>query len=486
MSFTDELARRMAGPQRHRLLQGYPMVPLLRQAAPPSARGFYRTLDGQLVDIGGQTIEPAHLALDGARPLIIGVLPHAQCNPRVAGCGFCTFPHDPFNKQSLVESVARVGQEIDRCFAQTPTLTNRRVEALYFGGATANLTPPAQLRALAATLAQYVTLDDAEITIEGVPSRFLSLFAGPLDALCDMPAASRRISMGLQTFDDEQLARMGRSGFGDRKTFARVVERAHKRGLTASCDLLFNLPHQTQALMLDDVRIAAELGFDQICIYHLVLHAELGTAWARDPALVAALPSTDAACDNWLALREALIGRGYAQATLTNFERTGRFLYERASFTPETYDAIGFGPLAISTLSSLRERRAVKTLRSKRQGTGGWFGPDDLWFAYDEIDLRLLHLTRSLPLLAIDRRAYSQRFAIDLAGEHADALAALAAAALVTVDDDALALTPRGMFYADAVAGLFAWQRVQSLDQSGAGRHTRDLLEEKLRLDRMG
>ncbi len=64
---------------------------------------------------------------------------------------------------------------------------------------------------------------------------------------------------------------MGRSGFGNARTFRDVVEYAHERGLTTSGDLLFNQPSQSLAEMLEDVDQAIESGLDQICLYHLVL-----------------------------------------------------------------------------------------------------------------------------------------------------------------------------------------------------------------------
>src|SRR5581483_10937162 len=102
------------------------------------------------------------------------------------------------------------------------------------------------------------------------------------------------------------------------------------------------------------------------------------------------------AADNWLALRELLLSQGFVQTTLTNFERADvrtsarRFVYEEHSFTPQAYDALGFGPLAITTVSSLAERRALKFLRSRQpEAEGGRFRPDDLYFPYEEEDLKL-------------------------------------------------------------------------------------------------
>lgn len=484
--FTMELARRMAAPQRHRLLQGYPMVPLLRPASDDLS--VLRGLDGSTQRTSGRAEAPPHLTLDPTRPLLIGVIPHTQCCPKVRACGFCTFGQDPYQRGILEHTVARVCADIDGLAERWPSLCQRRVEAVYFGGGTANLTPAKQLRALAQVLQRRFDLRQAEVTLEGVPSLFRSLLFGPFDALLEMPARHRRVSMGVQSFDREQIARMGRGRFGDAATVSRVVAQAHRAGATASVDLLFNLPHQRRAQMVEDLRVAAGLGVDQICIYHLVLHAEQGTPWAEDPALLAALPGLDEAAENWLALREHLLAEGFVQTSLTNFERAAvhgtprRFIYEECSFTPQRYDALGFGPLSISTFTNLAERRALKLLRSRAEvptNTAGRYGREDLYFPYEEEDLKLLFLTRSLPRLQVERAVYQGLFGADLAEDFGGALAALRAAGVVTVDEAALRLTPRGMFFADSVAGLLAWRRAAALRPAAWGRHTANLLRDE-------
>ena len=164
----------------------------------------------------------------------------------------------------------------------------------------------------------------------------------------------------MQTFDAAQLARMGRLSFGDSAHIRDVIKSAHDVGMTVSADLLFNLPQQPLAASVHDVMTAADMGFDQICIYNLVLYPGLGTVWSLDSDLVAALPGQRARRDNWLALRGVLAELGYEQTTLTNFERgERRFMYEAMSFQPERYDGLGFGPGAITQLSALKWQNAV-------------------------------------------------------------------------------------------------------------------------------
>ncbi len=542
MTFRDALAERLARPQRHRLLQGFPAVPAMVAAAPDDearrevsrrfatfeGAGLVRGLDGALIDEGfaaaratllkrqpaalpqepdtpewralreqsrarveeerrqtqriveaGDRSEPPSLTIDATRALIVGVIPHTQCVPRREACGFCTFPHDAPSPLGRSHMIGAVCGDIERLTRRAP-LSGRSVEAIYLGGGTANLSSPAQVNELVQALARHLRIHDAELTLEGTPRLFEGLFFSHLKNLAELPVGQRRISMGIQTFDDGLLRLMGRERFGDAALVRKLVKRCRALGITTSGDLLFNLPGQTPAQMDYDVDTALDAGLDQICLYHLVLYQGLGTPWANDAALLALAPDNARACQQWLRLRERLLEAGYVQSTLTNFERRDiaegprRFRYETASFSAERTDGIGFGPLSLSTFLNWSERRGVKLLRRKDLGPPPWSGAD-LMFCYDEHTLRLLFLTRGLAKTRVDGATYRGLFGTDLQEDFREALSALVDQQLVVLAGGALALTPLGMFFADAVVSLLA---VGVPHAQGAGEHTRDLLRE--------
>lgn len=499
MDHLAELDARMLRPQRHRLLQGYPAFPLMRSATGTAYPLHLRGPDGGVRRVEADELwhvrEPEpdgglrapHITVDRSRPLLVGVLPHTQCVPHVEGCGFCTFPHDAPNTASRKRVARGVAEGVDELRRHPDALDGRRVAAMYFGGGTANLSAVGELDAIFRAVAAQADVSDAEVTLEGVPSLFASWLYAPLRWLDALPVRSRRVSLGVQTFDPAQIDRMGRTAFGDRRTVEGLVRRAQSGGVATSVDLLFDLPFQTRAQMLDDVTQAVETGVDQVCLYHLVLYAGLGTPWSRDPALLAALPSTGAAVDNWLALREALLAAGFVQTTLTNFERRDahesrrRFLYEEASFTPETYDGLGVGPLSVSTFVDVPARRAVKLSRAKRVGSLPW-SMDDLAFDYDEPDLSLLFFTRMLARAEIARPTWRRVFGRDLVDDHGAAIEACRTRGLVTLDDEALRLTPRGMFFADAVVGTASAERTAALRSGAGGVHTLDALHAPMQM----
>ncbi len=458
-----------------------------------------RQADGGIVDASkyvgviehrpkpGELAEP-FLEIDKTRRLIIGIIPHTQCIPRQPACGFCTFPHDPQDKRQRAQVIRSASHDIGFAVeSHGDRLYGRQVDAIYFGGGTANLASPAEIENLFKRLESSFYVAQAEVTLEGIPSLFASWFHGHLRSLAKLPARHKRISMGIQTFDRPQLERMGRESFGDEQSIKGIVRHAHDLGLTTSGDFLFALPGQTLEAMRDDVDRAIACDLDQICLYHLVLYAGLGTPWSEDPKLVGQMQEPVVIANYWLDLRERLLRNGFVQTTLTNFERAAvnqsdrRFVYERAGFNPEAYDVLGFGPLSISTFLDFKQNRGVKLMRRKRVKTLPWSG-DDLYFGYESEDLKLLWITRRLAGLSIDRTRYRNHFAGDVTEHFAAAIQATVEAGLLDIGDQKIALTPLGMFYSDAVIGTFAAERTAKHREQAAGLNTMKILKEPINL----
>jgi oxygen-independent coproporphyrinogen-3 oxidase len=464
-SAAGELARRMKGPQRHRLLQGYPMPKLMEESSEQAAEARRPSVPRRLLDPAEKADWFDELTPGQHRAALVGVLPHPFCNPTVRGCGFCTFPQEKLAREKMPALVAAVCRDI-AAFRGQQQGARPAVPALYFGGATANLTPAAGFEALGRELALTFDTSGAEITLEGVPRYFAIDDFRLMRSIGErFPGATTRISMGVQTFDRAQIERMGRAGFGDRGEIERLVGDAHRMGFGVSCDLLINLPGQTLPQMIEDLTIAAGAGFDQICLYHLVLFEGLGTPWSEDRSLLSLLRGNEENFANQRLCRKRLHELGFTQTTLTNFERRAgdrpRFRYEPLGFQPDRHDLVGFGPAAISLAASPDFRRGWKVVRD--QDSARFLGGVQRRFLFDEIDMKLLFLTRSLARLAVDTARYEALFGTPVQADFPREIDALLARGLLRERPAALALSPEGMFFADAVAGLLAWRRVQVL-----------------------
>ena len=441
-------------PQRHRLLHGYPLHHKMSRIDLLTAREKK------------ELRENAHFHNGFQRGLLIGVLPHPFCNPRVPGCGFCTFPNEPYRASAARKMVDGVIREIHRRKATDPELIERKPAGLYIGGGTANLTPSDALKSLAGTLARTFDLANAEITLEGVAAYFLKP-APPLPLLQQsLNARHFRISMGIQSFNPTQLQRMGREHFGDHETFSAVTHHAHQHGATVSVDLLFNLPGQSRQEMLSDLDKAIDLGVAQICLYNLVLFKGLGTEWSLHPELLETMPDNNHACENWRSLQDKILRSGYRQTSLTNFEKEElnqseqRFIYEEFSYHPNQYDMLGFGPSAISFSADNNYQSAWKTVN--QTGSEAYLKaietesmPWDRYHLYDQEDLRLFFLIRRLAACNISVAEYQETFnSPGPVEDFPEFFHMLFARQLMEYSRETIAPTAKGIFYADAMASL--------------------------------
>lgn len=206
------------------------------------------------------------------------------------------------------------------------------VDTLYIGGGTPSVFGAARLSALLQTIRDHVDLlPDAEITVEVNPE---SVEESLLLVLKD--AGVNRISMGIQSSDDAQLAALGRL-----HTFARAKEAAGQiRALCTenlSVDLMYGLPGQTMESWQQSVEDILALRPAHISCYALKL--EEGTPLHRQNPV---LPEDDLQADMYLWLVSRLQEAGYPQYEISNFSLPGKHSRHNSRYW-DLRDYIGFG-----------------------------------------------------------------------------------------------------------------------------------------------
>ncbi len=461
-----DLESRMKKQQRHRLLHGFPMSSGLQ----PLNFSYQHQFDHQ-----------ARLA---EKPLAVGIIPHTACTPAVKGCGFCTFPNESYNNELVDRCIRTVCKEIKVFNRKYPQISENLVSALYFGGGTANLMNIEQADLLFSTvLSEFDFSTKAEITLEGTPVRFtdelLELFSKQFQDL------TPRISLGIQTFNSEILKIMGRTHLNQH--LENAIKKAKDLGIKCSADFLFNLPGQTTEQILSDVDKAIELGLNHICFYNLVCYPGLGTPWSQDSEILNRLPNANQNFENWIALYNHLEKNGYIPYTVTDFGKSDRgeasvYRYEEYLRAPERYDWLGFGPAAITSLYNPKFTNGIKFMNydsmleyihAVMRKRGGWKDA----FKYQLDDMNIFWLTRQIKGTSIDPNLYNSIFHHDLVDRWSKWLTLMFEYGLLTYKDQKWRLTPKGMFYADSMAGSLAFERVQSLN-----RHLQDKKREQKQL----
>jgi coproporphyrinogen III oxidase-like Fe-S oxidoreductase len=459
--FVLNVDKRMKQTQRHRLLHGFPM---------PEANQFIT--GSPLNKLSGFDIDPN-------KELALGIICHPMCNPQVTGCGYCPFPHENLNANRMEKSISTVIDEIDALKKYQPAIINRRISSLYFGGGTANLTKPKLFDQLCKNLIQKLQIDrNTEITLEGAPAYFVDSEKKELLRIMrkHFHDSDLRISLGVQTFDEQILHLAGRSKMNRPGSVEDAFRFARDLGFRVSADFLFNLPKRDDFHFIKkDLEKAIDLQLEHICWYHLVAEENMSTEWSNDHSILKSLPNKELALKNWLLLYNELRNSGYTPLTVTDFQlvdSNGYYQYEEDLRNPEKIDWLGLGSYSISLLTNPSFSKAIKFLNPNnldeyihRQQQYGI--PWNSEFVLSPYDLRLYWLTRKIKGIKISTYEYQALFGSSLHQDFEHELKSLSDHDLITENNGNYELTPKGFFYADTIAGHFSWMRVNELVSRG-------------------
>ncbi len=228
------------------------------------------------------------------------------------------------------------------------------VSRLHWGGGTPTLLPPDAVRRLAAAIASVLPLaKDAEFSVEIDPDQ---VDEARLDALIEV--GMTRASLGVQDFDPEIQAAIGRiQPFALTQT---VVEQIRARGIKSlNIDLVYGLPCQTRARMVETVQKVLSLRPERLALYGYA-----HVPWmARRQQLIPTenLPSPEERLALFETARRLLVWEGYREIGIDHFALADDGLARAAAegrlhrnFQGYTDDAapvlLGLGASAISRL----------------------------------------------------------------------------------------------------------------------------------------
>jgi oxygen-independent coproporphyrinogen-3 oxidase len=199
--------------------------------------------------------------------------------------------------------------------AQADAAQGRELQSIFLGGGTPSLFPAAALARLLAGVRERLSLAaDLEVTLEANPGTI------ERGRFADYRAAGiNRVSLGAQSFDPAQLARLGR--IHSAADTQRAVDELHASGLTNfNLDLMYGLPQQTVAQALTDIGRAVALQPAHLSVYQLTL--EPGTVFAGRPP--AGLPDSDLGADIQQACQQQLAAAHYLQYEVSAYARPGQ------------------------------------------------------------------------------------------------------------------------------------------------------------------
>ena len=221
-----------------------------------------------------------------------------------------------------------------------PPIWGRTVHSIFIGGGTPSLFEPDEIEALLADIRARLRLEPGcEITMEANPGTFEARrFAAYAQA------GVTRLSIGVQSFNDEALVALGRVHDG-RQARAAVEEAAAAFG-TWNLDLMYALPGQSPAALEADLETALALQPPHLSLYHLTI--EPNTRFALQPP--EHLPDDDTAYGMLDRIIERTAQVGLSRYEVSAFSRPGHRCTHNLNYW-RFGDYLGIGAGAHSKLS---------------------------------------------------------------------------------------------------------------------------------------
>ncbi len=252
-------------------------------------------------------------------------------------CHYCDFNSHVFAEPPWQAYTQALVVELKH-YAEQPQFQKREIQSVFFGGGTPSLAPASLFAAVLDALASSFALaDDIEITLEANPG---ASEAGRFKAYRE--AGINRLSIGVQSFDDDELKWLERiHSAGEAK---KAYYMARSAGFdNINLDLMYALPHQS----LDEWFVSLEKGIalnpEHLSCYQLTVepHTALHVTHKKQKL---ALPDEDLALQFFWQTRERLAEAGYTAYEISNFAKEGKHCRHNCGYwLYDDYIGIGAG-----------------------------------------------------------------------------------------------------------------------------------------------
>jgi len=269
-------------------------------------------------------------------------------------CPYCDF--NVVRDRGQTEQAALADAIVRDLDGQAALIGERRLVSIFFGGGTPSLMRPEWAARMVETAGRlWSPADRVEVTLEANPT---DAEAGRFAAFAQ--AGVNRLSLGVQSFDDDALRFLGRNH--DAAGARRAAGLARDQFEQLSLDLIYALPGQTPEAWSAQIDAALTFAPDHISPYQLTIEA--GTAFGRaaDRGILMP-PSPDTGADLYEITQTRLAAAGFEAYEVSNHARSpaARSRHNLAYWRGEDY--VGAGPGAHGRLTLAAARTATEAVR---------------------------------------------------------------------------------------------------------------------------
>lgn len=384
-------------------------------------------------DIGGAEYLPSVLAGNAASRRVI-YLHVPFCNKI---CTFCPFhrPDELSRREYHLYLINEMRKICGYRYMSAP------IDAINFGGGTPTSLSPEQMSAVLSELHRCFSIaPDAEISVE---TSATELSDEMISALKE--GGVNRLSVGIQSFDDEARKLLGRRGNGE--FAASRIAAAIRAGIrNTSVDLIYNYPGQTDAGLLRDIDTIAALDVAGVSIYSLMLHEKTPLRQKLTDAEKAAMSDINREKALFDIILDSLAPHGYRLLELTKLVKDGRDRYDYMEIRHSGGSCIALGHGAGGNIENYfyHNSHAAPDISDELRicSRGRVLLPE-----YRVLDSLVYALQKG----SANLRPFSEKLDIDLRVLFEEKLAAFADAGLLTAEGDTVTLTRDGVFYGNNI-----------------------------------
>ena len=382
-------------------------------------------------------------------------------------CDYCNFASGVYPDSMVLPYLAALREEILGVksllseFGQPLLLDGFEVDTVYFGGGT-----PSQIDAK--HIAGLMRLIDEVFVLSTTPEVTLEVNPGsvyPQRVTQHVQAGVNRVSIGMQTFQDEMLKNIGRS-HSVADSFSTWSLYRENRISNASLDLIAGLPGQSLPDWRENLEVVERIAPEHISMYLLEIHegTRFGTLYGKPPngsvdeASVAAretappvpLPDDEQVADFYQEAVDRFNALGYRQYEISNFAVPGKESRHNLKYwTNQPF--IGFGCGAYSYFGGRRwgNDRSVGRYIERIHERGHAIDYHKCLNAVDQEEEAIFLGLRLTEGIALEK--FEKRFGFDLREKYQSQIAYLNDAGLVELVPDRVRLTPRGWLLSNEV-----------------------------------
>jgi len=318
------------------------------------------------------------------------------------------------------------------------------VNTVYLGGGTPSHLPVESMeRIMAAVKAKFHIDSDAEMTIEVNPRS-----ATPDTLKSYRQMGFNRLSIGVQSFDDAMLKRLGRvhSAQDARDT---VVDARNAGFNNLSIDLIHGIPGQSLEMAMDDLAAAVSLSPEHLSVYQLTVEEDT-PLWDLVEDGKLELPEDGLQLSMYESAIGYLKGKGFAHYEVSNFAKPGNeCLHNLAYWVGDEF--LGLGSGAHSFIESVRYANPEDPEHYIRDVAIG--GTAAVEIHADEPDKIIDYFLMRLRLVdkSLDFETVNRKFGINFSEKYEKALKTLERQGLIRVSKSGFTQTHKGLLFLDDV-----------------------------------